>query len=142
MIVLSWVWMFYVTRPGRHSSECLEIGKGSEMLTWEEKNWNKKKNRNWVFKVLHCLEISGSAPPEKPNVCRYKYFHMFLINFIGLWRALESDWEFLICAIFYELEIIWNHERKYWRNNKICLSKIPIHIRILIQIVCWKFQVF
>ena len=61
----------------------------------------KKQNRNWGFKVLHCLEISG--PPEKPNVCRYKYFHMFLINFIGLRRALDSDWEFLKCAIFYEL---------------------------------------
>ena len=63
----------------------------------------KKNNRNWGFKVLHCLEISTSAPPEKPNVCRYKYFHMFLINNIGLSRSLDSDWEFLICAIFYEL---------------------------------------
>ena len=99
-------------------SECFMTYQTSEAFLWMPGNWKKewdaylrrkkklklkKKNRNWGFKVLHCLEISASAPPEKPNVCRYKYFHMFLINFIGLWRALDSDWEFLICAIFYEL---------------------------------------
>ena len=74
------------------------------MLTWEGKKKPEiKKKRNWGFKVSHHLEISASVPPEKPNFCRYKYFHMLLINFIGLWRGLDSDWEFLICAIFYEL---------------------------------------
>ena len=80
-----------------------KLEKGVRCLLEKKKIEIKKNNRSWVFKVLHCLEISGSAPPEKPNVCSYKYFHMFLINFIGLWRALDSDWEFLICAIFYEL---------------------------------------